>query len=101
MKPIRPIIIFASLYLLFYTISPYIGVPDDAIILMFTLSPLLVIWMVIGVLKYGEPSTKTWEEGHWYEDKDVNNVETDVYTVSTTSSDDLEDGLQKEKVRVD
>lgn len=55
----------------FYSITPYIGVPAQIIILLFLLIPFIMIWMVITILKRGVSSSKTFED-HWYEDFDQN-----------------------------
>jgi hypothetical protein len=63
MKDDRVPIIIVSLYLIFYTISPYLGIPFHFILLMFSLSPLFLIWMVYSILKYGKPSGKKLKDG--------------------------------------
>ena len=60
-------VFLATLFVLVYNMSPYMGFSDNAITAMFLLSPLVVIWMVIRVLKDGQPSTQTFTE-HFYED---------------------------------
>ncbi len=69
MKKPAIVITLATLYLLFFKVSPYMGVPDEAIIAMFILAPFIVIYMVFVVLKYGKPSKFTFEE-RFYEDHD-------------------------------
>ncbi|MFN3403081.1 MAG: hypothetical protein ACK40G_03230 [Cytophagaceae bacterium] len=58
-----PSIIFATLYLLIFTIAPYVGVKEHVILLMFSLSPLVIIYMVIKILKDGKPPVKTLAKG--------------------------------------
>jgi len=64
--------IVVTAYLLVYYILFQAAVPDLIIMGMFTLSPVLVIWLVITILKYGKfngPELKENEE--WgYQDKD-------------------------------
>lgn len=67
MKRIHFPIFLATLYVVIYQLSPYMGFTENAIISMFVLSPVVVIWMVVRVLKDGEPSTKTFTD-HFYED---------------------------------
>lgn len=69
MKRPAIVITLATLYLLFFKASPYIGLPDEAIIAMFILAPFFVIYMVYVILKYGRPSKFTFEE-RFYEDHD-------------------------------
>jgi hypothetical protein len=69
MKKPAIVITLATLYLLFFKVSPLIGLPDEAMIAMFILAPFIVIYMVYVVLKYGKPSKFTFEE-KFYEDHD-------------------------------
>ena len=61
------IILLVTLYLLIFKSAPYLGIPDNIILLMFAISPFLVIYMVYVVLKFGKPSPHTFEE-RFYED---------------------------------
>lgn len=74
MKKPAIVITIATLYLLFFKASPYIGIPDGAIIGMFILSPLIVIYMAYVILKYGKPSKHTFEE-RFYDDYDYKRAE--------------------------
>lgn len=67
MQRIHLPIFLATLFVLVYNLSPYMGFSDNAITAMFLVSPLVVIWMVIRVLKDGQPSTQSFTE-HFYED---------------------------------
>jgi len=71
MKRPAVIIFLATLYLLFFHASPILDVPNWAIIALFILSPIVVIYMVYVILKYGKPSKYTFEErfneDHGYE----------------------------------
>jgi hypothetical protein len=69
MKKPAVIISLATFYLLFFKASPFIGIPDEAIIAMFILSPFVVIYMAYVILRYGKPSKHTFEE-RFYEDHD-------------------------------
>lgn len=69
MKNIKYPILLVTAYLIFYTISPQIGIPERLTIAMFLVSPFLVIGLVLWVLIKGEASDKTWSEGYFYEDK--------------------------------
>lgn len=62
MKKPAIVITLATLYLLFFKASPYIGLPDEAIIAMFILAPFIVIYIVYVILKYGRSSKFTVEE---------------------------------------
>jgi hypothetical protein len=72
MKDIRGPVLFTSIYLLVYVIALSTGVYYDLAFLMFMFSQVLVVWMVYYVLKFGTPSSKKFDDGHWYEDHDVN-----------------------------
>ena len=65
----KPVIIITitALYLLFFYASPHIGVPDEVIIAMSFLSPVVVIYMVYVILKYGKPSGHKFDE-RFYDD---------------------------------
>jgi len=67
MKRPAVIIFLATLYLLFFNASPHLDVPNWVIIALFILSPLVMIYMVYVVFKYGKPSKYTFEE-RFYED---------------------------------
>ena len=69
MKKVCIAITLATLYLFFYTLSPHIGIPDQFIIALFILSPLVVGSMVYIILKYGKPSKFSFDE-RFYEDLD-------------------------------
>jgi hypothetical protein len=65
-----PFAIFATtLYLVVFHIAPIIGIPVWIIVTMFMLSPVVLITMVYVVLKYGKPSSFTFEE-RFYDDWD-------------------------------
>jgi hypothetical protein len=71
MKPIRFIILFTTAYLLFYALTPYIeSIPVRVTVILWLLSHVLIVYMVIRVLRKGVASTKTFEEGYWYEDRE-------------------------------
>ena len=67
MKKVQLVIIFVTLFAVFYNISPHIGISSQAITLMFILSPFLVIYMAYVILKYGKPSGHTFDD-RFYED---------------------------------
>jgi hypothetical protein len=69
MKKTGIVITVVSLFALFYQLSPYIGVPDRLVIAMFLMAPVLVLYMVYVILKYGKPSGRTFDE-HFYDDVD-------------------------------
>lgn len=69
MKKVPLVVTLVTAYLVFYQLAPYIGVGENTIILMFLLSPFLVIAMVYVILKYGEPSKFTFDE-KFYDDWD-------------------------------
>ena len=70
MKNIQFPVYFTSLVLVFYTLTPYIGVPYALIATLFLSLNILIIWMVVRVLKDGVPSSKRFSES-WYEDLDI------------------------------
>ena len=74
MKKPAIVITLATLYVLLFHSSPLIGIPDEFIIAMFILSPVVVIYMVYVILKYGKPSGHTFEE-KFYDDLDYKRTE--------------------------
>ena len=75
MEKLKTPLLFTTFYLVFFALTPQVGMPYWVTSLMFTLSPFLVIWLVIRVLKDGVASDKQFSDGHWYEDFDINNVD--------------------------
>ena len=74
MKKPAIVITLATLYVLLFHSSPLMGIPDEFIIAMFILSPVVVIYMVYVILKYGKPSGNTFEE-RFYDDFDYKRTE--------------------------
>lgn len=70
MENIKFPIYLTTLYLIIYTLSPYLGFGDGIILLMFVFAPFLVIWMVIRILKDGKESQRKFED-YWYDDIDI------------------------------
>jgi hypothetical protein len=68
MKPIASIVYGVSLFLLFYTIAPYLDISGNILFLLFLLGQFFVVYLVYMTLRYGNPTDKTFEDGHWYED---------------------------------
>ena len=69
MKKVRWVVGGVTLYLVFFQLTPVIGVPERIIYLLYLLAPVLVTGMVIFTLKYGKPSQYTFED-RFYEDRD-------------------------------
>ena len=61
--------VFTTAYLLFFVML-IVGGYADAAAALFILSPLLVIWMVYIVLRYGEASGRTFDE-YYYDDVNI------------------------------
>lgn len=68
------VIAIATLFVILFNASPHLGIPDEVIIAMFILSPVVVIYMVYVVLKYGKPSQHTFEE-RFYDDYDHTRIQ--------------------------
>lgn len=73
MKKPAVVITLATLFMVFYNLSPYIGVADEFIIAMFIVSPIVVIYMAYVILKFGKPSKYTFEE-RFYDDVDYERI---------------------------
>ncbi len=67
MKEIFKPIAITTLILVFYLISVYTNMVFAVVFLLFLMLNFFTIWMVIRVLKDGQPSQKTFED-YWYED---------------------------------
>lgn len=59
----RFVVIFVTAYLVVYTMLFHAGASFNILGTMFLLSPVLVIWMVYTVLKYGKFEGKELKEG--------------------------------------
>ena len=73
MKKPTIVIALATLFMVFYNLSPYIGIPDEFIIAIFILSPIILIYMVYVILRFGKPSKHTFEE-RFYDDLDYDRI---------------------------
>ncbi len=67
MKNLHFPVIATTVVLFIYLISVYSSVVFSIVFLLFMILNILTIWMVIRILKDGEPSTRTFDE-QWYED---------------------------------
>jgi hypothetical protein len=70
MKPIKGIVIFVTLFVLFYSITPHIGVAENVIFSLFLIANVFLFYLVYAVLVKGKDSGKKFSEGHWYDDVD-------------------------------
>lgn len=61
--------LFSTAYLIAFSILVALGYADIGAA-MFIFSPLLVIWLVYIVLRYGEASGRTFDE-YYYDDVDI------------------------------
>lgn len=73
MENIKPTITLSTAFLVLYIISHHIDVPLAVPMLLFCMSPFVMIWMVISILKDGVPSDKKFSDGYFYEDYDHEN----------------------------
>jgi hypothetical protein len=64
-----PAVLSGTLYLGIYLFLLSVPVMQRYAVLLFSLSPFMLIAMVLIVLKYGKPSHKTFDS-HFYEDID-------------------------------
>lgn len=67
MEFIRFSVLATTAYVLFYALSIGFEVDASLILLLFSLSPIPLIWMVYRVLKYGVPSKYKFED-RFYDD---------------------------------
>lgn len=64
---------FVTIFLVVYTILAYTSGYGRAVMLMFVMSPFLVIWMVYRVLRDGKPSGREFND-YFYDDIDYKRV---------------------------
>lgn len=70
MEKIKFPILITTLFMLSVNLMPFLGVAYSIILFLLSISPIIVIWMVLKTLKEGVASEKTFET-HWYEDQTV------------------------------
>lgn len=73
MKKIKTTISLATIFLVLYIISHHLSVPLAVPMILFCMSPFVMIWMVLSILKDGIPSDKKFSDGYFYEDYDHEN----------------------------
>ncbi|MEX2513340.1 MAG: hypothetical protein WD398_10585 [Cyclobacteriaceae bacterium] len=66
-NPLIPVLITTG-FLVVYIVALTVGLHTGLILLMFSASPVLILWMVFKVLKSHFKSKYTFEE-KWYEDQ--------------------------------
>jgi hypothetical protein len=69
MKRLQWIVAITTLFAIVYQFTPVIDISGRTTLLMFTIAPLLVIWMGYNILKHGKSSKLTFDE-QFYEDWD-------------------------------
>ena len=69
MKNIQFPVIAVTIFAVIYNVLPFFETGDWLIMLLFSISPIAVIWMAYRILKYGIASKYTFEE-KFYEDVD-------------------------------
>jgi len=68
MEGVKIPVFVSTLYVIFYTISPYIGIPEGFIIAMYLFAPFVVLWLVLSILINGKDSGRKFSDGYWYDD---------------------------------
>ncbi|MBD3628799.1 hypothetical protein [Cyclobacterium sp.] len=66
-NPLVPVSLVTG-FLLIYVVAVAVNLNTALILLLFSISPVLMIWMVVKVLKAALESTHTFDE-KWYEDQ--------------------------------
>ena len=69
MKKPAVVIALATFFMVIYNLSPYLGIPDEFIIAMFIVSPIVLVYMAYVIMKFGKPSKHTFDE-KFYDDVD-------------------------------
>ena len=70
MKNIKIPVFVTTLYLFVYAIISQVPETYRLTLLLFSISPLPVLWMVYRVLRFGKPSDKTFSD-FFYEDVNI------------------------------
>ncbi len=71
MKNYKFATLFVTAYLVLYAVLTANNTPYSVVTAMFVLSPFLVIWMALTVLKYARYSGKELNDEEWgYQDKE-------------------------------
>lgn len=73
MEKIKKPIALTTIYLFVYAFTCHFSSTTQIAILLFSLSPLPIIWMVLRVLKDGEASKLEFTE-RFYEDEDYKRI---------------------------
>ncbi len=68
METIKTPIIATTAFLFMYTLLPFFEGFERFVGAFFFMSPFIVIWMVLNVLRNGIASNKKFDDGYWYED---------------------------------
>lgn len=66
---------FVTVYLVIYTVLFHTGASENTLTILFAISPLLVIWMAITILKYGKYSGAPLADDEEWGYQDVNKQE--------------------------
>ncbi|NHE56746.1 hypothetical protein [Cyclobacterium plantarum] len=66
-NPLVPVSLVTG-FLLIYVVAVAVNLNTALILFLFSISPVLMIWMVVKVLKAAFESTHTFDE-KWYEDQ--------------------------------
>jgi hypothetical protein len=69
--------VFVTLFLVIYHLFFQWGMPQDILSVLFILSPFLMIWMVVTILKHGKYNGAELKENEeWgYQDRQQTNIE--------------------------
>lgn len=70
MKSIKEVVVFVTLFVFFYSITPHIGLVENIIFSLFLIANVFLFYMVYVILLKGNPSGKKFNEGYWYDDVD-------------------------------
>ena len=66
---------FVTVYLVIYTVLFHTGASENTLTILFAISPLLVTWMAITILKYGKYSGEPLGDEEEWGYQDVNKKE--------------------------
>jgi hypothetical protein len=68
MQKLKFPLLFSTIYVLFFSLTPHSTILLKVFFLLFAFSPLVMIWLVVRVLKDGVAPKQKFSDGHWYSD---------------------------------
>jgi len=68
MKPIKLLVIAATVFLFFYAAMPHAGAGYNLMFSLFIVGNFLLLYLVYSVLKFGVTPKEKFDDDYWYSD---------------------------------